>query len=68
MLKVKVNKIVKIGKKYCVFLDSDNKFYFDNKRKAEDMLRFISKELDSSLFFMNEEYCEMEKIYRQYYF
>jgi hypothetical protein len=68
MLKVKVNKIVKIGKKYCVFLDSDNKFYFDNKRKAEDMLRFISKELDSALFFLNEEYCEIEKIYRQYYF
>jgi hypothetical protein len=68
MLKVSLNRIVCINKKYVVFLDSENRFKFDDKRKAADFLRLVSKQINACLVFLNEELLELEKYYRHYFF
>lgn len=39
-----------------------------SKRKADDFLRVVSKSLTFSIYFCNDEYCQVERIYRQYFF
>jgi hypothetical protein len=68
MLTIRLEKILKQDKKYWVFLDSENKYSFENIRYASDFLRKVSKKLTETLFFINEQYCQAEMIYRQYYF
>lgn len=68
MLKVAISKVTVFNKKYNVFLDSENKFDFSNKREAEDFVRFVSAELNQALVFLNEEYVELERFYRTYFF
>lgn len=68
MLAIRLEKIVKHDKKYWVFLDSENKYSFKNVRFAGDFLRKVSKKFSETLFFVNEEYCKAELIYRQFYF
>jgi hypothetical protein len=68
MLAIKLEKILNYKQKYWVYLDSENKYAFDNKRLAKDFLTKISKQLTDTVVFINEEYCQVEMIYRQYYF
>lgn len=68
MINIRLEKIHYYEHKYWVYLDSENKYAFDNKRIASDFLSVISKKLTDTLFFINEEYCQVELIYRQYFF
>lgn len=68
MFKIKLKRINCINGKFVVFLDSDNRYEFDNKRKAKDFLNVISERLTQTLVFINEEYCAANDIYRQYFF
>ena len=68
MLAIRLEKILKQDKRYWIFLDSENKFSFENYRYASDFLRKVSKKFSDTLFFINDQYCEAEYIYRQYYF
>lgn len=68
MLKIQLEKIEEYQGKYIVFLDSENKYYFVNKRKAEDFLTLISKRLTDTLVFINEDFIVAETIYRSYFF
>ena len=42
------------------------RYSFDNKRYASDFLTTVSKRLTEALVFINDEYCQVEIIYRQY--
>ena len=68
MLAIRLERILKQHKRYWIFLDSENKYSFENFRHASDFLRKVSKKLSDTLFFINDQYCEAECIYRQYYF
>lgn len=67
MLKVRLKSVVSLKKKHIVYLDSENRYEFTNKRKAKDFLRHISKEMTACLFFLNEEFLELNKYYRHYF-
>lgn len=67
MLKVRLKSVVFLKKKYIVYLDSENKYEFKDKRKAKDFLIHISKEMTACLFFLNEEFLELNKYYRHYF-
>ena len=68
MLKIRLDKIERQDNKYLVFLDSENKYFFENRRKAENFLILISKRLTDTLVYINEEYTAAEAVYRQYFF
>lgn len=68
MKKIRLNRIECVKDKYCIYLDTGNVYYFKNKRDASDFLIVISKQLTLSIYYCNEEYCEIEMIYRQYFF
>ena len=54
MQKVNLNTITCVKGKYVIYLDRDNKFFFSNKRKAQDFLTQFSKKLDMALLFIIE--------------
>ena len=68
MLKILLTRIHVVKGRYIVYLDSDNKYSFLNKRKAVDFLRLISERLTETMVFINEEYAACNNIYRQYFF
>jgi hypothetical protein len=68
MLKIQLEKIEEYQGKYIIFLDSENKYSFQNKRKAEDFLTLVSKRLTDTLVFINEDFTVAETIYRHYFF
>lgn len=68
MIKIKLNEIFKENGKYIVQLDHENRFEFENKRLAKDFLNKIEKELTNILVFINDEYCCVHEMYRQYFF
>jgi hypothetical protein len=68
MQKIRLKNINCVKDKYSIYLDSEKIYYFENKRKAEDFLRVVSKNLTVALYFANEEYCTVDVIYRQYFF
>lgn len=68
MFRVKLSKISTGPNGYCVYLDREKKYYFSNRRKAQDFLRYLSKRFTEALVFINEEYCQVYNMYRQYFF
>jgi hypothetical protein len=62
-----LNKPEYINKKYVVFLDSENKFSFPSKRKAEDFIVHIEKVINQAILFITEEFNSLEEFYRLYY-
>jgi len=67
MLKVRLKSVIALKKKHIVYLDSENRYEFSNKRKAKDFLIHVSKEMTVCLFFLNEEFLELSKYYRHYF-
>ena len=64
---VKLNQPVYCNRKYLVFLDSENKFSFKNRRQALDFIVSISKLIDESILLVSEEVSSLEELYRLYY-
>jgi len=64
---VKLNNPIYCNRKYTVFLDSQNKFSFKNKRQALDFIVRISKLIDESILLVSEEVNSLEELYRLYY-
>jgi len=64
---VKLNNPIYCNRKYTVFLDSQNKFSFKNKRQALDFIVCISKLIDESILLVSEEVSSLEELYRLYY-
>ena len=54
--------------RYSVYLDSEHKYVFNSKRKAEDYSRFIEHKLREALVFINDRYKEVYSLYRSYFF
>lgn len=67
MLKVRLKTIIAIKNKHVVFLDSENKFEFSNKQAARDFINHVSKEMTACLFFLNEEYIELNRYHRHFF-
>lgn len=63
----RLNKPVLVNKKYVIYLDSENKFKFSDKRKASDFLTKIQKEIDQASLLITEEYNLLSEFYRLYY-
>lgn len=63
---IKFNKPLCVNRKYVVYLDSENKFAFNNKRKAEDFIRRIARESDRTLLLITEELNDLQNFYRLY--
>lgn len=68
MFHVNLSRINIINGKYCVYLDGENRYFFSDKRKAQDFLRQLSERFTEALVFVNDEYCQVNEIYRQYFF
>jgi hypothetical protein len=68
VIKINLKNIENYESQYWVYLDSENKWSFRNKRTAQDFLTKISNDLTNDLVFINDEYCSVNEIYRQYYF
>lgn len=68
VIKINLKNIENYKSQYWVYLDSENKWSFTNKRTAQDFLTKISNDLTNDLVFINDEYCSVNEIYRQYYF
>lgn len=62
----KLNKPLYLDKKYVIFLDSNNRFVFSSKRKAEDFLTRISQGLDEAVLLITEELNTVTQLYRFY--
>jgi hypothetical protein len=67
MLKIKLTQPHLVNRKYIVFIDSETKQSFSNKRQALDYITKIEKELNEALLFINEEYCFLTVFYRNYF-
>lgn len=68
MLKVNLHKPEKEGKKFVVFFDSGAKFVFTDKRKAETFVNKVSLKCTEVLVFINLEYADLYKRYRDLFF
>lgn len=68
MLKVCLHKPEKINKKFIVFFDSDAKFTFTDKRKADAFVNRVSLKCTETLVFINCEYGDLYQRYRDIYF
>lgn len=67
MLKVKLSSPFYSKNKYVVYLDSDVKREFSNKRSAETFKVIIEHELNQALLFINEEFSTLTQFYRCYF-
>lgn len=63
---VKLNKSLYCDKKYVIFLDSNNRFVFKNRRDAQDFLVRISQEIDKAILLITEELNCVTQLYRFY--
>jgi hypothetical protein len=63
----KLNGPIYCNKKYTVFLDSDNKFTFKNKRIAQDFITHVQHMIDEATLFISEKLNILEEFYRLYY-
>jgi hypothetical protein len=66
MLKLKLNTVYFHDGKYTIYLDKETKFYFSNKRKAQDFLTQLSKRIDQSLLFITESTSQLTEFYNLY--
>lgn len=67
MLKIKLKSPQCIDGKYFVFIDTDTKRTFKNKRQAQEFITRIENELNEALLFINEEFCDLTTFYRTYF-
>lgn len=68
MLKARLRNVSCDRKRqYTVYLDSGQSYRFKNKRKAQDFIRHVSKEMNTCIYFLNEEFLELSKYYRHYF-
>lgn len=67
MLKIKLSSPQLIHRKYIVFIDSNTKRSFTNKRKASDYITKVENELNEALLFINEWFCSLTTFYRTYF-
>lgn len=67
MLRIKLSPPYLLKRKYVVFIDRDLKRSFSNKRMAESFLTAVENELNESLLFINESFCNLSTFYRTYF-
>jgi len=67
MNRIVLNKPMLLNKRYIVYLDSESKFSFNNKRDAQDFIVSIGREIDQAILFITEEFNLLEEFYRLYY-
>lgn len=67
MNKIVLNKPLLVNKRYIVYLDSENKFSFPNKREALDFIVSVGKELEEAILFITEELNLLSELYRLYF-
>ena len=67
MNKIILNKPLLINKRYVVYLDSDNKFDFSNRREAQDFIVDVERVIEEAILFITEEYNSLSEFYRLYY-
>jgi hypothetical protein len=67
MNKIVLNKPLLLNKRYVVYLDSENKFSFSNKREAQDFIVFVGKEMDEATLFITEKLNLLSELYRLYF-
>lgn len=63
---IKFNKPQYINGQYVVYLDSENKFSFKNKRAAEDFIRKIARESEKTLLMIAESLNDLQSFYNFY--
>jgi len=66
MQKIKLSTITYYKGKYVIYLSSDVKYFFSNKRKAQDFLSQLSKKLDIALLFVIENLHSLTEFYNLY--
>jgi hypothetical protein len=67
MNKIVLNKPLLLNKRYIVYLDSDNKFSFSNKREAQDFITEVGRKMEEAILFITEKFNILEEFYRLYY-
>lgn len=68
MLKVNLHKPEREKRKFVVFFDSEAKFTFTDQRKAEAFVNKVSVKCTEVLVFINTEYADLYKRYRDLFF
>jgi hypothetical protein len=66
MQKVKLNTIIYSEGKYSIYLDPETRYYFSNKRKAQDYLRLLSVQTDKAILFITEALDRLTEFYNLY--
>lgn len=66
MLNIKLNTVYYQQGKYTIYLDHETKFYFSNKRKAQDFLVQLSHKIDKSMLFISETLTDLLEAYNLY--
>lgn len=68
MRKIKLSKISKLNDGYHVYLGSNHRYVFTQKRKAQKFLGDVNTFLNKQLSLLNETYSNAHKLFRDYYF
>lgn len=63
MQRIKFNTITYSKGRYSVFLDSETRYYFSNKRKAQDFLTAQSQRNDMAFLFISEYLTDLTGLY-----
>jgi hypothetical protein len=66
MNNIRLNKPFFSNKNYIIYLDSENKFLFKNKREANDFLTKLNRQVDESVLLITEKLNSLEELYRLY--
>jgi len=67
MLKIRLTPAYRIKKKYLVFIDSETKKSFSNKRQANEYITKVETEINEALLFVNEYFGIISTFYRTYF-
>ena len=67
MNKIVLNKPMLLNKRYIVYLDSENKYSFSNRREAQDFIVYVGRKIEEAILFIIEEFNSLEEFYRLYY-
>jgi hypothetical protein len=67
MNKIILNRPIFFNNRYFVYLDTNNKFSFRNKRETQDFIVQVGREMDEAILFITEKFNLLEELYRLYY-
>jgi hypothetical protein len=67
MNKIVLNKPMLLNDQYVVYLDSENKFSFSNKREAVDFVVKIGRQIEEAILMITEEFNSLEELYRLFF-